>query len=136
MPDFISISTVTDLPPDLQWIDEYAAGSDLVGQEETYTLTGALVVQASARQSGRLITLQGRLEGDIGFAPLTRAQVDALRVLAAVPGAIYTLTLADGRTFPVMFRRENPAVRAEPLKHVEPAEPGDYYFCTINLIQV
>ena len=124
------------LPADMQWTDEFGDGSDLVAQDERYTITGALVVQASAKQAGRRITLQGRLEGNKGFAPLTRAQVEALRELAAVPGATYTLTFSDGRAFPVMFRRDGPAVVAEPWRHVDPPLPEDLYFCRINLMQV
>ena len=100
-------------------------------------MTGALVIQTNAQQAGRRITLQGRLEGNVGFAPLTRSQVDAVRALAAVVGATYTLQLCDDREFTVMFRRDDgPAIEAEPLKHIVPAEPGDLYFATIRLIEV
>ena len=37
-----------ELPADLQWIDEYDDSADLVGQEQTVSITGALIVQASA----------------------------------------------------------------------------------------
>jgi hypothetical protein len=136
MPDTITLGTVSGLSGDMQWIDEFTGGSDLVGQVETATITGALIVQASAQQAGRRITLQGRMDGDKGFGILTRAQIEALREIAAVPGAVYELTMPDGREFNVMFRRENPAVEAEPLKHIWPAEDADKYTCTINLIQV
>ena len=57
--------------------------------------------------------------------------------LAAVVGATYTLQLCDDREFTVMFRRDDgPAIEAEPLKHIVPAEPGDLYFVTIRLIEV
>lgn len=136
MPDFITLGSVSDLPPDMQWSDEYTEGSDLVAQDEQYTVTGALVIQANARQAGRRITLEGRREGDIVFAPVTRAQVEALRVLAAVAGATYTLTLADGREFSVVFRRDPVGVEMQPLKHITDPDPADLYVGRLNLMQV
>lgn len=132
----ITLDALT-LPEDLQWIDEFADGSDLVAQDERVTITGALVIQASAQQAGRKLTLQGRLESNIGFGAITRAQVTALRALAAVPGAVYSITLADGRTFDVMFRRsDGPAVEAGPIKHIAPVEDADFYFPTLRLLMV
>lgn len=136
MPDFTSIGTVTDLPADLQWIDEFSSGSDPVAHDVQVSITGALIVQAGAQQAGRYVTLQGRVDGNAAFAVLTRFQVLALRALAAVPGAVYELTLCDGRTMDVMFRRENPAIEAEPWRFMAPQEDGDFYLCTIKLIQV
>jgi hypothetical protein len=139
MTDFADYTVLggVSLPPDLQWVDEFGDGSDLVGQVEQVTVTGALVVQVNAQQAGRRITLQGRLEGRVGFAAITRAQLDAVRALAAVAGATYTLTFSDGRAFTVLFRRgDGPAVEAAPLKVIEGADAGDLYFPTIRLMQV
>lgn len=125
------------LSEDLQWIDEFGDGSDLVAHDERVTITGALVVQASAQQAGRKMTLQGRLEGNVGFGAATRAQIVALRGLAAVAGEVYTVTLSDGRAFDVMFRRsDGPAVEAGPIKHIQPVESADVYFPTIRLLMV
>lgn len=122
---------------DLEWIDEFADGSDLVGQVVTTSITGAQIVQASAQQAGRRVTLQGRKEGKTGFGAMTRAEVEQLRALAAVPGAIYGLTLADGRVFTCLFRRDDgPAVEAEALKHIVPPDPADLCFPTIRLALV
>lgn len=136
MGPYITLGTVSDLPGDMQWTDEYTEGSDLVAQDQQFTLTGALVVQANAKQAGRLITLEGRIEGNKAFAPLTRAQVIALRALAAVPGATYLLTLPDGREFNVMFRRDPVGVLMQPWEHIADPEDEDLYFGRINLIQV
>jgi hypothetical protein len=136
MSDYIFIGAL-QIHGDLQWIDEFAAGSDLVGQIETVSITGALIVQASAQQAGRKLTLQGRMEGSTGFAPVTLAQLKSLRALAAVPGAVYTVTLLDGRTFSAMFRRsDGPAVEAEPMINIAPIADDDYYFATIRMILV
>lgn len=132
----IILDTLT-LPGDLQWVDEYDDGSDLVAHEQAITVTGALIIQASAQQAGRSMTLQGRLESSKGFAAIPRSLVEDLRALASVPGAVYAITLADGREFHVMFRRDaGPAVSAVPLKHIVPPEPDDLYFPTIRLMMI
>lgn len=136
MSDYITLDAV-QLPPDLDWTDQFGTGSDLVGQAVAITITGALVVQVNAQQAGRRITLQGRAEGSSGFAPVTLAQVKSLRVLAAVAGATYTLTFSDGRTYTVMFRRDDgAAVEATPLKIIDPPDDADLYYPTIRLLQV
>ena len=132
----ITIGPLT-ISADLQWIDEFADGSDLVGQVVTTSIRGAQIVQASAQQAGRRVTLQGRLEGNAGFGVVTRGEIEQLRALAAVPAAIYPLTLGDGRMFTCMFRRsDGPAVEAESLRHIVPPEPGDLCFPTIRLMLV
>lgn len=125
------------LSEDLQWIDEFGDGSDLVAHDERIAVTGALLIQAGAQQAGRKMTLQGRIDGGAGFGAVTRAQIASLRAIAAVPGAVYTVTLSDGREFDVMFRRsDGPAVEAGPLKHIQPADDADVYFPTIRLLMV
>lgn len=126
----------------MKWIDEFGQGSDLVGQIETISVTGALIVQASAQQAGRLMTLQ-TVSNDAGLASqqyvgsLTRAQVAALKALADVPGATYPIMLNDGRTFTAMFRRSNTAaVVADPIAFFDPQSDDDFYIVTINLILV
>lgn len=126
-----------ELPEDLEWINEFADGSDLVGQSVSYTVTGAQIIQASAKQAGRSIVLQGRMEGDKGFAPITLTTLNALRALAATAGTEYTLVLADGRSFQVVFNREGgAAVTAESFKHIVPRLDEDFYFPTIRFLQV
>jgi len=126
------------LPRDLAWIDEFDAGSDLVRQQETVTLTGALIVQASAQQAGRAMTLQTTsISGNQFCGSLTRAQVIALKALADVPGATYALTFSDGRTFTVMFRRgSRAAVAATRQIFMEDFSGDEFYSVVINLILV
>lgn len=131
----ITLDTL-QLTGDLEWTDEYSAGSDLVGQFVTYTLTGAQVIQASAQQAGRHMTLEGREDGD-SFVGLTRAEIDALRTLAATPGEVYQITLQDGRQFNVAFRRDDgPAVEARAVKWHWPTAVDDWFIPTIRLIMV
>ena len=134
--EYITLGSV-QISGDLEWVDEFAAGSDLVGQTVTYTVTGAQIIQASAQQAGRRVTLAASEEGNSVAGALTRAQIDSLRALAAVAGAVYSLTLTDGRTFNVSFRRDDgPAVEARPFYFRWPVQSTDYYIPTIRLIMV
>lgn len=122
---------------DLHWQDEYAEGSDLVGQVESVTITGALVIQASAQQAGRRMTLVGGSEGNSYWGCITRTEVEALRALAAVPGAVYTVTLPDGRSFDAVFRRDGgAAVEATPMAVKTPMAASDLYIPTLRLVLV
>ena len=130
-----------ELPYDIQWVDEFTAWK--VGQIIRPTLTGALVVQESALQAGRPITLRGFDDGGLRFvAPITLATLNALRALEETAGgASMTLVLpAAGdttRSFTVRFRRTDaPAIEAAPIKFIVPAEAEDRYLATIRLIQV
>lgn len=129
------------LPEDIQWTDEFTAWR--VGQIIRPTLTGALIVQESALQAGRPITLQGYDDGGgVYVAPITLAQLNALLALEEVAaGADMTLQLLGSgettRTFTVRFRRtDGPAIEAVPIKYQIPAEAGDYFLATLRLIQV
>ena len=111
------------------WIDEFTWPA--VVKTTEYTLTGALVVDSAQRLAGRPITLSGA--DDYGW--ITRATVDALRTLAsALPGQ-YVLTLADARSFNVVFAPEDP-IAAQPIAPI--ADPGAdfWYVVTIKLIEV
>lgn len=90
------------LPPDLEWTDEYRWSP--AQQVAQYTITGALVVQASGVQAGRPITLEAKGDGHV-WVP--RSLVDAMRAKLIVPGATMTLTLVDGRTFDVIARPQD-----------------------------
>lgn len=117
------------LPADMVWTDEFTWPTVVKSTE--YTLTGALVVDSAQRLAGRPITLAGA--DDYGW--ITRATVDALRTLAsALPGQ-YVLTLADTRSFTVVFAPEDP-ITAQPIVPI--ADPGAdwWYVTTVKLIEV
>ena len=117
------------IPADMVWTDEFNWPTGIRSTE--YALTGALIVDAGQRLAGRPITLAGSADG--GW--VTRATVDALRVLAsALPGQ-YVLALADGRSFNVVFAPED-ALVAEPV--VAFSDPGvdTWYVATVKLIEV
>jgi len=120
-------TSTIDLPPELQWKDEFDWSS--VEHSTDYSLTGNLVVQEGVKQDGRPITLYGGEEG----AWSDREQVQVLMLMSSVPNKVMTLTLW-GRTFNVMFRR--PALEAKPLFRKADPALSDQYALTINLMEV
>lgn len=124
-------TTTLPINEDLLWEDE----NDWHPVEQTAerSITGALIVQASARANGRPITLAPEGEDS---AWLTRATVEALRNWAAVPGKVMTLTIR-GVARPVMFRHQDgQAVEAKPVIHYSDVQSGDFYRATIRLMEV
>jgi hypothetical protein len=89
------------LSADMLWTDEFNWPTVIRSTE--YALTGALIVDAGQRLAGRPITLAGSADG--GW--VTRATVDALRVLASELPGQFVLALADGRSFNVVFAPED-----------------------------
>lgn len=106
------------LPPDLQWADEFSWVA--LGMTAKTSLTGAEIVQSGALQAGRPITLQGGTD----FAWLDYATVEALRTQATAAGAVYPLTLPDGRTFQVRYRCEDTPVEGTPVLHRATPDTG------------
>jgi len=120
---------LVQIPRGMIWTDEH----DWIAAEQAteYSITGALLVDAQARQAGRPITLQA--DEDAGW--IRRDVLGSLRALAAVPGATYTLTLADARTFAVMFAPGDP-ITARPIARPELPPASHPYVATVRLIEV
>jgi hypothetical protein len=116
------LATVIALPDDLEWTDENSWSP--VVQTSTYTLTGALLVESSARQAGQPVTLQGTEE----CAWLARLSLLALTAWAAVPGRVMTLQLR-GVDHSVMFDHERGAIEATPVAHysLDTITDSDFY---------
>ena len=66
------------------------------------------------------------LVGTVDMAWATRATIQAVRNLAAVPRATYTLDY-EGTEYTVRFRNEDGAIEAEPLVPRPNHEDTDYY---------
>ncbi|RQM61647.1 hypothetical protein [Aeromonas enteropelogenes] len=111
------------LPDDLVWRDEFEWAP--VEQVVTPTLSGALLVEETAKPEGRPMTLSGYC---------SRAKVQELKVLESQVARLMTLTLLDGVARTVLWRR--PGVVATPL--YELADPdGDHpYALTLNLTEI
>ena len=117
------------LPRGMVWVDEFDWHA--VDKSTEYSLTGALVIDVGTRQAGRTITLQG--EESAGW--ITRTALLALYALAAQADETHTLTLADGRTFSVMFEGGK-SLQATPVARPE-IPPANYpYAATVRLIEV
>ena len=117
------------LPADLYWSDENWSPVEQTAQR---TITGALVVSAAQRLSGRPITLQP--EDDMS-AWLTYPLLAQLRTWAATAGLVLTLTLR-GVARPVLFRHQDTAVEAAPVAHYSDVDAGDYYRATLRFMEI
>lgn len=118
-----------ELPRGMLWTDEFDWSA--VQKSVERSITGAQVIDAAAKLAGRPITLQG--VRDQGW--IRRATLLAVQALADVPGATYTLKLADGREFEVMFAPENP-IEAEPISRPELPASTHPYVATLRLLTV
>ena len=114
------------------WVDEFDWSP--VESASEYGITGALIVDVAARQNGRPITLEAYDEK--GWLGMTRDNLKSLYALAAVPGATYSLTLADGQEFTVMFRPGQAPISARPLAGRENPPDSWPYIITLNLVEV
>lgn len=126
----LDASEVVALPADLVWTDEHTWTPAIASV--SYLLTGALLVESSARQKGRPITLAGAAD----MAWITRGTLNTLHSWASVPGASYELTLADGRLFTVAFRHHDVPIEAEPVTGFAARNDGDFYRVTLRFMQV
>lgn len=125
-----------DLPVDIEWSDE--GGWMPTAQIVTTTITGAQIIQASAVQAGRPITLVARGDQHVW---LSYDQVQTLRALAESNlSTPMSLVLIDGRTFTVVWRHQDTAVEFEPVLYSVSADSDTNdarpYTLTLRLMQV
>ncbi|HHA2511093.1 hypothetical protein [Stenotrophomonas maltophilia] len=129
-----------ELPADLQWTDEFTAWR--VGQQVRNSLNGAMIVQESARQAGRPITLQTTRDGTayVGVValPIVRA-LQASESEARMSPLELVMPAHNGgdRTFQVRWRRvDGPAIEVEPTRFAVPALDSDLFSITLRLMTV
>lgn len=111
------------LPSDLVWPDELEWLP--VEQSIEFLSEGALLIQEGVKQAGRPITLTGFL---------SRAQLQALRVMAATP-VQHALTY-NGTTYPVRWRYSDKAITAVAFIAYADPDPDDLYEVTLRFIEV
>ena len=122
-------ATTIALPDDLDWDDEFSWQA--VEQRTEYSITGALIVEASAKQAGRTITLAG----DDRSGWILRSTLATLRAWAALPAQAFTLVLR-GTTRTVAFDQSQGAVDARPVVDFSNPDVADYYIPTLRFIEV
>lgn len=122
-------TTTIDLPDDLIWTDEYDWRA--VEQQRSFSISGALHIDAGLRQAGRPITLTG---GD-NFGWLARGVLDSVFAAAQLPGQQFTLTLR-GVAHTVQFDQSQPPVQARPVIEFNTPDATDYYAVTLRFVKV
>ena len=124
-------TTTLQLPDSLSWADEYTWSP--IEQSQTYTTTGALLIEEHVKQAGKPITL----EGSEDRTWCTRALVDQLHAWASAPGIVMTLVLR-GVSRSVTFDHAKGALQGLPvLFYADGAiEATDWYVPTLRLIEI
>ena len=122
-----------DLPNDLLWRDEFDWSP--VEATQTYTLTGALIIESSVRQAGRPISLSA----DQDMAWVTRETLSKLKTWAAIPARKFNLTFeyaTDTRSFLVVFNHGKDPTKGSPVLGFPMHKDGDYFTCALNFMEV
>lgn len=124
-------ATTLTLPADLLWADEYAWKA--VEQRSTRTITGALILEAYAKQSGRPITLVGAND----YAWLTRTQLEQLRTWALVPGRVFSLVLRSEAARTVVMDHEAGAIEAQQINYdYDSTAASDQFAVRLRFLEV
>ena len=117
------------LPQNMVWPDEYEWSQ--VEQRLQYTITGALIIEAGAKQAGRPVTLVGDRSGPW----FTRAMLETLRTWAAIPAEQFVLSYR-GTNIDVAFDHSQQAITATSIAgHADPIA-SDFYAATLRFIEV
>lgn len=111
------------LPTDLIWVDEFDWSP--IEQTQTYSITGALIIESGTKQAGRIITLKG--DNNSGLA--SRATIKNL--YEKLNDASMILTLNDGRTFNVVFNHKSKPIESKQWIDYSLQDDADLY--TVNL---
>lgn len=117
------------LPDQLSWPDEFTWAQ--VQQTATYTTTGALLLEASAKKAGRPITLAGSETR----AWCDRGPLVTLRAWASTPGQTFALLLR-GVVRQVVFNHEAGALDATPVMDTVDPVDTDPYAVTLRFLEL
>lgn len=127
MPNTLTLGgTTVTLPDDLfVWTDELAWSP--VVQKTSYSITGALIVDAAVKQAGQQMTLQD--------GTLARSVLLQLVAWRALPAQTFVLVF-NGTTHNVKFDQERNAIDAQPLVEFSDPDTDDLYQVTLRFIKV
>ena len=117
------------LPEDLIWVDEFDWTP--IEQTQTYSITGALIIQSGTKQAGRPITLAGGND----YGVISRATLKSLSAKLAINSPM-VLTLNDERVFSVLFNHAKNPIEAKPWIDYSTPDDADFYTLKINLLAV
>ena len=118
------------LPDQLSWPDEFTWQQ--VEQSAEYTTTGALLLDAYAKQAGRPITLAGSETR----AWCERGALLTLRSWASQPGLVLTLEGLRNATRQVVFDHSAGALSADPVHDWADPQDTDPYAITIKFLEL
>lgn len=121
---------VLELPDQLAWENEFTW--QRVVQATEYTTTGALVIDAWVKQSGRPITLAGSEKR----AWCERGNLLMLRTWAETPGLQLTLTGLRGVSRTVVFDHAGGAIDATDISEDADKADSDPYALTIKFLEL
>lgn len=124
-------ATTLQLPSALSWTDEYTWSP--IEQAQTYTTTGALLIEEAVKQTGKPYTLEGAQDKTW----CTRELVNTLKAWAATPGVQLVLTIR-GIARPVTFDHLKGALQGLPVQFFEDGSiaDDDWYVPTLRLIGI
>ena len=97
----LTTSQVAVLPAGLIWRDEFDWSP--VESTQTYTLTGALIIEQASKQAGRPVSLAT----DDKMNWLKRQTVETLRQWQAIVKRVFRLSIG-GQTIDVIFDQNQP----------------------------
>lgn len=114
------------LPDDLIWIDEFDWTP--VEQTQTYSITGALIIESGTKQAGRVMTLKG--DNDAGL--ITRATLKSL--YSKLNNSSMVLILNDNRAFNVVFNHKTKPIDAKQQIDYSTPDDADLYTLSLSLL--
>jgi hypothetical protein len=119
-----------NLPDQLAWVDEFTWNR--VAQAQEYTTTGAMILDAWVKLSGRPITLKGSETR----AWCERGALLTIRAWADIPGLTLTLTGLRGIPRQVVFDHDGGAIEAVAIEDWEDKQDDDPYAITLKFLEL
>lgn len=120
------------LPEGLVWSDRYEWTP--VSQTVEVSVAGTLIIQEAAQTAGRPITLTA---ADGEHCWITKGMLDQIYALTAQAGRVMTLTIAQGDSRQVVWRRDKQPVEAKMLFEVtDPDENTLYVLSALRFMEV
>lgn len=114
------------LPTDLIWVDEFDWSP--VEQTQSYSITGALIIESGLKQAGRVMTLKGDNESGL----ITRATLKDL--YNKLNTQSMNLTLNDGRQFGVTFNHKAKPIEAKQQIEFSTQDDADLYTLSLSFL--